>query len=314
MNENTTDSTPSLDGGIASSFCCGFIALVGRPNSGKSTLLNTILGEQLSIVTPLPQTTRQNMRGIHSDQKCQIIFVDTPGVHMGDHALNQGMVAQSKASLKRGECDAVLYIVDLTRPFGPEEDTVAQMVLASKAPVVVVFNKLDHSADPDVVRCEFFRRYPLLATSKVLTLSALDLDAKEIVLAAVRPLLRPSPPLFPIDELTDSNLRHFAAEYLRKQIIHNTREEVPHACFVEILQYKELADLHEIEAVIHVETQGQKSIVVGSGAAVLKQIRTFAQKDMRRLTGIRTKINCHVVVTPHWRDDPRFLREMGYSI
>jgi GTP-binding protein Era len=295
-------------------FRSAFVALAGRPNAGKSTLLNAVLGEQLAIVTTLPQTTRKNLRGIYNGDNMQIVFVDTPGIHDGKRSFNRAMVAEARNAARTGEADIVCYLVDLFREFGPEEDFVARLVSESGLPVVVVFNKRDLCADAESKKAEFRRRYPALSRAPSVTVSANSPSARDAFLTVLRPLVKEGPPLFPTDDLSDATLRFFAAEHIRKQIILHTREEVPHAVFVEIDQYRETPQRHEIEATIHVETVGQRGIVIGPKGALIAKIRKAAERELAQLAGCPIAIKCHVKVSPKWRDNPRFLRHAGYTI
>lgn len=294
-------------------FRSGFVALAGRPNAGKSTLLNAVVGENLAVVTSLPQTTRKNFKGVYSGKDIQIVFIDTPGIHVGKHTLNQAMVHQAERALSKTEADILCYLVDVSRPFGDEEDYVAGLAQATKMPKLIVFNKVDACTDPEAAVHMFYERYPQLSTNRHVTLSAVSSDAAENFLDALTPLLPVGPPLFPTDDLTDENMRFFAAEYLRKHIILSTRQEVPHASCVEIVTYKETAEMHSIDATIHVETTGQRGIIVGPKGSLIKRIRRAAEKDLSELAGVPVSIKCHVKVSPRWRDNPRFLRELGYS-
>jgi GTP-binding protein Era len=290
----------------------GVVAIVGRPNAGKSTLLNTVLGQELSVVTQLPQTTRRNLRGIHTAPGVQIVFVDTPGIHEAGHRYNRAMTGESRAALRDTGVDAVAYVVDLGREFGDEEDVVAGLVAAAAQPRLVVFNKVDRCETPDARREQFRLRYPALAALPSVSISARRPQARESFLAALTPMLPEGPPLYPADDLTDENLRFFAAEFLRKAIIGNTREEVPHAACVEILDYKESPRQHVVQAVIHVETDGQRGILVGKGGTMIGRIRMAAEAALTRLAGAPVSYRLHVKVTPKWRDNPGFLRAMGY--
>ncbi len=293
-------------------FRSGMVALVGRPNSGKSTLLNTVLGTELTVVSSLPQTTRRTFRGIYTDASMQIVFVDTPGIHDGGHRYNKAMSAESRGVLRDRGIDVVAYLVDLGREFGDEEDAVAGAVSGAGAAVLVVFNKTDRCSDVEAKVRAFGARYPPLGSVHSVRVQATRAEAKEAFVAAVSPMLPEGPALFPADELTDENMRFFAAEYLRKGIIACTREEVPHACAVEILGYEERPGRHLVDAVIHVETDGQKGIVVGKGGGMLGRIRALAEVEMSRLAGLPVRYRTHVKVSPGWRDKPGFLRQMGY--
>ena len=299
---------------ISSDFKSAFIALVGRPNCGKSTLLNTILGEQLSIVTPMPQTTRRNIRGIYNGEGYQLVFVDTPGFHRGKHALNKALYKQITDIFSDAGIDILCYLVDLSRSFGKEEDEIAKMVENMKISVYIVFNKADLCSSVDEKIKSFFSQYPKLASLPYISISAISPSAREIFLEAIQPVIPSGPHYYPEEDITDLNLRFFAAEYIRKQIIELTHEEVPHAAFVEIIDYKEYEDKHVVNATIHVETQGQKGIVIGKQGKVINQIKKQAAKELSELAGAPVNIICHVTVTPKWRDNNQFLNEMGLDI
>jgi GTP-binding protein Era len=294
-----------------SKFKSAFIALIGRPNSGKSTLLNTVIGEELSIVTSLPQTTQRNMRGIYNEKDIQLIFVDTPGVHRGKHTLNKSMYEQAIGVLNDSGIDIICYLVDLSRSFGDEENEIASLLSKITATVCVIFNKIDLCKNVELVKKDFFDRYPKLKSYPAIEISALSKLSKDLFLDLINPFILEGPKYYPGDDLTDSNMRFFAAEYIRKQIIKLTQEEVPHASCVEILDYKEKASKHVIEAVIHVETAGQKGIVIGKKGKIINKIRTQAQKELTDFVGIPVKMTCHVKITPKWRDNKNFLSGVG---
>jgi GTPase len=291
----------------------GFIALIGRPNCGKSTLLNTIIGEELAIVTPLPQTTRTNLKGIYTSKDLQLVFVDTPGIHRGKHFFNKNMVEESSRLIRRRDVDIICHIVDASRPPGEEEDLVAKMTLESGLRAIVVFNKKDLCPLIDRFVTTFFDRYPGLKPCVHLSIAATKPESKEQFLTAIAPLIPDGPEYYPADDLTDADLRFFAAEYVRKQVIRTTQEEVPHAVFVEVRAYREMADRHHVEVELHVETDGQKAIIIGKKGAVIQKIQREAALDLEKLTGVPATITSHVRITPKWRDDEHFLRERGFA-
>ncbi|MBD3345792.1 MAG: GTPase Era [Chitinivibrionales bacterium] len=299
---------------MTNTYHSAFIALIGRPNSGKSTLLNTILGEQVSIVTSLPQTTRKNLKGIYTDSEMQLVFIDTPGIHGGKYKLNTAMIDEAERALKEGDVDIVCYVVDLMREFGEEEEKIAGLVSNFTSKRIIIFNKKDRIPDPEAKTREFLEKFPSLQELPSLIVSATAPETGDRFLEAIKPLVPEGPQYFPEEDITDENLRFFAAEYIRRCIIQNTRQEIPHACFVEIESYKEKEQGHFIEATIHVETKGQRGILVGKGGAVISKIRSYAEADLSKLTGVPAYIKCHIKVTPHWRNDKRFLREHGYPV
>lgn len=298
-------------------FYSGFIAIIGRPNSGKSTLLNSILGEPLAIVSSMPQTTQKNMRGILNRDDMQLIFVDTPGIHKGKHGLNRSMYDLSISMIDDDGVDLVCYMIDLSRDFGEEEDGIAERVsrISGDKRAVIVFNKVDQFTIPEVEekKALFYERYPELGGFPNVMLSSVAENAGEIFVDFIKPYIPEGPQYYPEGDLTDANLRFFASEYVRKQIINITYEEVPHACHVEITDYEELDDMHTISADIHVETPGQKGIIIGDKGKNISKIRKGAEWRMRKLVGMKVKFNLFVKITPHWRDKKERLREFGFS-
>ena len=292
-------------------FHSGFVGLVGRPNSGKSTLLNTVLGETLALVSSLPQTTRTPLRGIHTDERMQVVFVDTPGIHPGDHAFNEAMSARATALFADRGVDVLAWVIDLSRPPADEEDRIARAFERGTQRVLLVFNKADLCEDVPALLHRFNERYPFSESFERIVVSAHAPESKKTFCDALYPLVPPGAPLYGEDELTDAPMRFFAAEAIREQIIRNTREEVPHASFVEIVSYREIDGRHIIDANIHVETKGQRGIVVGKNGGGIKKINHFSARAVAALTGEPAKVVCHVKITPKWRDDRRFLREMG---
>ncbi len=288
-----------------------FVAIVGRPNCGKSTLMNAVLGEELSIVSSMPQTTRRNLKGIHNAPGLQLVFVDTPGIHRGKHAINQRMINESTGALA-DNADVVCYIVDLAREFGEEEDFVSRIVTGAKRPCVILFNKKDICDDPGAMMKAFFGRYPALAGVSHAAIVAKEPQTKDVLLRLLDPFVSEGPVFFPADDLTDANARFFAAEYIRKQLIYNTKEEVPHAAYVEVTGYRESPGRHHVDATIYVETDGQKGIIIGAGGKLIRKIQSRAAEDLQKLTGVPASIRCHIRVQKGWRDDERFLKRVGY--
>jgi GTPase len=273
--------------------------------------MNTILGEELSIVSTMPQTTRRNLKGIYTAQDLQLVFIDTPGIHRGSYEFNRRMFDESKAALQ-DSADAVCYLVDLARPFGEEEDMAAGVVTGAGLPCIILFNKMDICEDSAAVTASFFARYPALSSAPHAAINAKQPQAKERFLSLIDAFVHEGPAYFPPDDLTDANTRFFAAEYLRKQIIYNTKEEVPHAVFVEITGYRESAGRHNVDATVYVETDGQKAIIIGKAGSLIKKIQTRAAQDLEKLTGVPASIHCHVRVSAGWRDNEAFLKRAGY--
>jgi len=288
----------------------GFVALVGRPNVGKSTLLNAILGQKISITSPRPQTTRQRLLGIKTTPRGQAVYVDTPGLHKGaKRAINQYMNRAATAAL--ADVDVIVFVVEGTR-WTDEDDLVLQRIKESRAPVILVVNKVDKVKD----------KRDLLPHLKILSEKH---DFAEIIpLAAIRGEVAPledavfrhlpeGPPLFPPDQITDKSERFLAAELIREKLMRHLGKEVPYRIAVEIERFHEREDgLLEIDAVIWVERPGQKAIVIGKGGRQLKTIGREAREDMERLFGHKVFLQLWVRVREGWSDDLRALRSLGY--
>ena len=302
-----------IQSGNHSKFRCGFIALIGRPNAGKSTLLNLLIGEELALATTLPQTTRKNLKGIYSDKNQQLIFIDTPGIHDGEHEINDRMMTEAIASFKNNNADCICYLVDLCRPFGAEEATASQLILKSKLPVLVVFNKADKVENVAAIQKDFYSKHPEFKTFPSITISAIRKEDRDAFLTAIAPIIPLGDAHFDPEDLTDATMRHFCAEAVRKHIILNTREEVPHSVYVEIVTYQEFDDHHDVDVTIHVETVGQRGIIVGKNGELIEKIRRRAQGEMKRLAGVPVKIKTHISISPDWRNNERFLKDAGYD-
>ncbi len=303
---------------MSETFYSAFVAIIGRPNSGKSTLLNSILGEQLAIVSAMPQTTQKSMRGIYNEDNYQLVFVDTPGIHKGKHNLNKTMYEISTSMIGDDGIDVIAYLVDMSRDFGEEEDDIAELVgkVNGEKRVIVVFNKVDLFTVPEIeTKIEkFFNRYPALQGAKTLMLSAQAETAGELFVETLKPVIPEGPQYYPEGDLTDASLRFFASEFVRRQIIAITYEEVPHACFAEVTSYEEQEDgSHLIGTDIHVETKGQKAIIIGDKGANISKIRKGAEWRMKKLVGAKVKFELFVKVTPHWRDKADRLKEFGFD-
>lgn len=222
---------------------------------------------------------------------------------------SQGMNLISDESI-----DILCYLIDLARASGDEEDLIAKAVAKCTVPKLIVFNKTDVCESTEDSVAAFYERYPGLTEIPSIQVSAISKDARECFLDALRPMVPGGPRYFPEDDLTDADLRFFAAEYIREQIINETREEVPHAAFVEILSYREEEAQHVIDADIHVETKGQRGILIGEKGNMIRQIQRNAEKTLKKLVDMPVHISCHIRVTPKWRDNRRFLSEMDMPL
>ncbi len=290
---------------------CGYIAIVGRPNVGKSTLLNHILGQKLSITSRKPQTTRHRLLGIKTEGDMQAIYVDTPGLHLRDEkAINRYMNRAASSALK--DVDIVLFLVDRDR-WTEEDDLVLEKVRHLQCPVLLVVNKIDRLQD----KAELLPLLESLAErhsfTEIVPVSALRGHNRDDLEEAIYRYLPEGIHLFPEDQITDRSERFLAAELVREKIMRQLGEEVPYAMTVEIEEFKVSPRLIEVSALILVERQGQKKILIGEGGSRLRQIGTEARKDMERAFDSKVMLRLWVKVKSGWSDDERALRSLGYN-
>lgn len=289
---------------------CGFVAIVGRPNVGKSTLLNRILGQKLSITSRRPQTTRHQILGIKTEGDIQVVYVDTPGLHLKEHkAINRYMNKAASSSLQ--DVDVVIFLVDRTR-WTDEDEMVLEKVKAAKAPVILAINKVDRSGDKTQLlphleslssRHDFTALIPISAKQGH---NVADLEQ------AIAKLLPQSMHFYPEDQVTDRSQRFLAAELVREKIMRQLGEELPYSVTVEIEEFKREGKVLHISALILVERSGQKKIVIGDKGEQIKIIGRDARKDMEKLFDSKVMLNLWVKVKSGWSDDERALRSLGY--
>lgn len=291
------------------SFRCGYVALVGRPNVGKSTLLNKLVGEKISITSQKPQTTRHIIRGIDTDEQVQIIYVDTPGVHQGARrALNQQMNRAALATLE--EVDVIVMIVSALQWTG-EDERVATKIKQSGKPVVVVINKVDTVADKAQLLPYLAQLQTQTGWDNFVPLSARTGDNCTALRAEVVKHLPEGPAQFPLDEVTDRNVRFLAAESVREKLMRRLGQELPYSVAVMIENFVEAETTCEIHAVIWVERDSHKGIVIGQHGSVLKEVGIEARRDIERLTGKHVMLHLWVKVREDWADDARSLQTLG---
>ena len=293
----------------ATDFRCGFAALVGRPNVGKSTLLNALVGQKLSIVTPRPQTTRHRIIGLVQLPNAQIAFVDTPGLHsQAKRALNKAMNRTAAAALD--EADLVVFVVEAL-VWNAEDELVLNRIARSGRPVLVAVNKVDRAKPRERLLpylAELDRRHAFLALVPVSALKDKNLDDLRDAIAAHLPV---SKPLFPDDELTDRGIQFRIAEMIREKLTLELNQEVPYGVAVEVEKLAEEDGVLMVDAAIWVDRDGQKPIVIGAKGARLKRVGTSARLALNGLLGRRLHINLWVKVRENWADNARALRELG---
>jgi GTPase len=289
----------------------GFVGIAGPPNVGKSTLLNRILGEKISITSPKPQTTRNRILGIAHRPRAQIIFVDTPGVHGARKALNIRMVEAALAALD--DMDVVLLVLDATAPDPAAERLLVKKLGQLRRPVVLALNKTDLVAKPALLTL-IARWSQAVAFESLVPVSAKTGDQLPALLEALEACLPEGPPLFPADAVTDLPERFIAAEMIREKVFRFTGQEIPYSTAVTIEHFAEddRPALVKIFATIHVERDSQKGVVIGKGGAKLRQIGTAARSEIQRILGARVYLKLLVRVQKNWSQDSRALRRFGY--
>ncbi|MEN9208112.1 MAG: GTPase Era [Gloeomargarita sp. GMQP_bins_120] len=294
---------------MSEDFRSGFVALIGRPNVGKSTLLNRLVGQKVAITSPVAQTTRNRLRGILTLAQGQIILVDTPGIHKPHHRLGEILVQNAQGVVKA--VDLVLFLVDGSQPAGAGDQFIAHWLATQKTPVVLGLNKCD--AQPPNQAAAIIQSYQqLLPEAPLLTFSALTGEGIPTLQERLLQMLPPGPCYYPPDLVTDQPERFLMAELIREQILHLTREEVPHSVAVTIDQVEELPKVTRILATIIVERPSQKAIIIGHQGQMLKTIGSRARAEMQKLVDGPVYLELFVKVEPKWRETPHLLRDLGY--
>ncbi len=292
----------------------GFVAVIGRPNVGKSTLINGLLGQKIAIVSPRPQTTRLRQLGILTRQDAQVIFVDTPGLHRPRHQLGEFMVAVARQAL--ADADVILWMVEAHELPGSGDRLIAGQIAeaAPDVPLLLAINKID-LASPDRLQAHVKAYVELARPTDWVAISALHTAGTDDLLNRLIALLPEGPRYYPPDQVTATYLRDIAAELIREQALLHTREEIPHVIAVAIEAFNERREnLTYIGATIYVERESQKAIVIGKGGRMLKQIGAAARQEIERLVGTKVYLELWVKVLPNWRKDEAMLRRLGYRI
>lgn len=282
----------------------GFVSIAGRPNAGKSTLLNALVGQKLAITAHQPQTTRTSVQGVVTTPNAQIIFIDTPGIHKSNTLFNKRMMDTVRGALQ--DRDLVLYIADATRPILLEDEH-AVSALGNLTKALLVTNKIDRMEDKRLLLPVIAKYMELFPFTEAVPVSARTKDGIDDLKRVIVQHLPEGPPLFPEDYLTDQPMRFLAAEIIREQILRETREEVPHAAAILVEQWEESPKLVRISATIHVERPGQKTILIGNKGQVLKKVGSEARRQLEGMLERKVFLSLFVKVKPNWREDPSFL-------
>jgi GTP-binding protein Era len=292
----------------APAFHAGFVSVVGRPNVGKSTLVNRLVGQKIAIVSDKPQTTRNRILAVMNPPGGQIVLFDTPGIHKPMHRMNKRMVDTAVKSL--GQVELAVWVIDITEPYGPGDRYVREVLKKSGRPVILAINKIDRVPRPKILSViEQYRT--LLDFAEVVPISARDGDNVDVLPSLLLKYLPEGERLYPEDFLTDLPERFFVAEMVREQILRLTREEIPYTTGVLIESFKEEEGLVRIEATIYAERESQKGILIGKGGAMLKEVGTAARRQIEEFLGTQIFLGLFVKVRERWREDAALLDEMG---
>lgn len=300
----------NIEGAEEAPFRSGYVAIVGRPNVGKSTLLNSLLGEKVAIVSPRPQTTRNRITGIRTTERSQVVFLDTPGIHQARSLMNRRMVEIALQTLH--EVDGLLWVIDAHERIGAQDERIAELLRGVKTPVYILLNKVDLLSKgkllPIMQRCS-----EMLPGREIVPVSALTGDNLPLVLRLIEQSLPVGPRYFPGDEVTDQSERFLAAEIIREKVFLMTREEIPYGVAVTIDEFNEKAEknLIVIKATIHTERDSHKPILIGKHGSMLKEIGIQTRAELEALLGCKIFLELFIRVDRGWTQRPHTLSEMG---
>ena len=298
------------------SFRSGFVCILGRPNAGKSTLLNALVGEKLAIISPKPQTTRNRIQGVvHVPKKNgkgggQIVLIDTPGVHKPDSSLGRKMMVEVREALEG--CDLVLVIMDVTRKLDRRDEFALELLRRSGTKAFLILNKIDVIREKTRLLPVIEEYRKLFDFAAVIPISALKRKGLDVLLDRILGALPSGPAYFPDDQITDQPARFMAAEIIREQVLLNTSEEIPYSTTVIVENFEEGKRLTRIGATIYCERDSQKGILVGKSGQMLKKIGTSARLQIERMVGTKVFLELFVKAEPGWRDSRRFVEELDW--
>lgn len=297
---------------IVENYKSGFVALVGRPNVGKSTLLNKVLGQKVAIISDKPQTTRNKIQGIYTDDEMQAVFFDTPGIHKPKHKLGTYMNKASTTTF--GDVDVICYLVDATAKPGSGEEFICNALSGAKAPVFLVINKMDLLSEQALIKVVHAYK-DMLDFAEIIPVSALQGKNVNSLLETLKKYLPVGPCYYDHDEVTDQPEKVIMAEIIREKLFLEMRDEIPHAIAVKVEHYtrRENGMLY-LEAVVYIERDSQKGIIIGKGGAMLKKIGAAARAEIENVFDEKVFLEIRVKVKKDWRDDPFLLKSFGYDI
>ena len=291
-------------------FKSGFVSIIGRPNAGKSTLLNAFVGQKVAIVADKPQTTRTSIQGVLTLPEAQIIFIDTPGIHRANSQLNKRLMDTVRNSLE--ERDLLIYVADAARKFTEQDRHAIDVAKRTDTPCVLALNKIDLIKDKAGLLPIIEEYRAVYEFSDYVPISAVKKGGLDELRAVILKYLPAGPMYFPEDHVTDQPERFLAGELIREKVLRATRQEVPHSVAVTVEKWEDTPKMTTIYATIHLEREGQKAIVIGTGGAMLKQIGTQARQEMERLFGLKIYLDLHVRVQPGWRENRAFLNALDW--
>lgn len=292
-------------------FKSGFAAIIGPPNAGKSTLLNSVLGEKLAIVSPKPQTTRNRILGVYHGDKFQIAFLDTPGIHKTRTVLHKSMVTSAMEAAS--EVDILLIVLDITSPYDEDLDRILTQYKNIKIPAILVINKID-KVTPEKLLPVIGHYSQKFKFKSVVPISALSGDGVEKLIDEIKEELKAGPEYYPRDMITDQPENFIASEIIREKIYLKTKREIPYSSAVTVLHIKEnpKKNLLSISARIHVESESQKGIIIGKGGKMIREIGKAARIDLEKIFGIHVFLELQAKVEKNWTRDTKSLRKLGY--
>ncbi|MCG1008980.1 GTPase Era [Salinicoccus sp. ID82-1] len=291
-------------------FKSGFVSIIGRPNVGKSTFMNKVLGQKVAIMSDKPQTTRNKIQGVHTTETSQMIFIDTPGIHKPKHQLGEHMMKVARNTLR--ETEAILFLVNVSEEIGRGDEYIIEMLRNTRTPIILVLNKID-LVHPDklIEQIEVYK--DKLPFSDIVPISALQGNNIDRLLEVLESYLPEGPMYYPEDRITDHPEHFIVSELIREKALHLTSQEIPHAIGVEVERMKENDQgLIHVQATIYVERDSQKGMVIGKQGKMLKEIGQLARMDIENLLGSKVYLELWVKVQKDWRNKSQFIRSLGY--
>ncbi len=288
---------------------CGFVSLVGRPNVGKSTLLNSLLGMKLAITSNVSGTTRNVIQGIYNDPSSQIIFIDTPGIHKPNHKL--GSLMNKKAYNNTIGVDVILFLIDISKGFGKGDQFILNKIKDKDVPVFLLLNKIDQVKDKTILLKKINELKSLYDFAEIIPISAMKKDNIDVLINCIKKRLPEMDKIYSDEDLTNVSTRFILSELVREKVLELTREEIPHSvtCYVE--NYEEDEDLVHVQILVVVDRDNLKKIIIGKSGSMLKKIGTMARKDMEEFLGKKVFLETYVKTLKNWRDEEKYFLELG---